>query len=103
MRHQNRPAPAVLPASSFHAAKNPLGLSLAGIAALHAVSTPPGGPFHRACPQDAMSRLVEWYNYERDHMSLDEGETPAMAYARKMPPKGVTVTDEQSGIMYRRE
>ena len=62
-----------------------------------------GGPFHHAGPQDAMSRLVEWYNYERDHMSLDEGETPAMAYARKMPPKGVTVTDEQSGIMYRRE
>ena len=63
-----------------------------------------GGPFHNAgVPQDAMSRLVEWYNYDRDHMSLDEGETPAMAYARKMPPKGVTVTDEQSGISYRRE
>ena len=63
-----------------------------------------GGPFHRAKgPQDAMSRLVEWYNHERDHMSLDEGETPAMAYARKMPPKGATVTDDQSGIMYRRE
>ena len=63
-----------------------------------------GGPFHRADgPQDAMSRLVHWYNYERDHMSLDEGETPAMAYVRKMPPRGVTVTDEQSGIVYRRE
>ena len=36
-------------------------------------------------------------------MSLDEGETPAMAYACKMPPRGVTVTDEQSGISYRRE
>ena len=50
-----------------------------------------------------MARLVDRYNYERDHMSLDEGETPAMAYARKMPPRGVTVTDEQSGITYRRE
>lgn len=63
-----------------------------------------GGPFHRAKgPQDAMSRLVEWYNHERDHMSLDEGETPAMAYARKMPPRGETVMDPQSGITYRRE
>jgi len=31
---------------------------------------------------------VEWHNYERDHMSLDEGETPAEAYARKMTPRG---------------
>ena len=62
-----------------------------------------GGPFHRAKgPQDAMSRLVEWYNHERDHMSLDEGETPDMAYARKMPPRGETVMDPQSGITYRR-
>ena len=49
-----------------------------------------------------MARLVDRYNYERDHMSLGEGETPAMAYARKMP-RGATVTDEQSGITYRRE
>ena len=62
-----------------------------------------GGPFHAEGPNDPIDRLVAWYNYERDHMSLDEGETPAMAYARKMPPRGVTVTDEQSGISYRRE
>ena len=62
-----------------------------------------GGPFHAEGPNDPIDRLVAWYNYERDHMSLDEGEAPAMAYARKMPPRGVTVTDEQSGISYRRE
>ena len=50
-----------------------------------------------------MDRLVERCSHERDHMLLDEGETPAMAYARKMPPRGVTVTDEQSGITCRRE
>ena len=62
-----------------------------------------GGPFHSEGPADPIDRLVQWYNYERDHMSLDEGETPYMAYVRKMPPKGVTVIDEQSGISYRRE
>lgn len=36
-------------------------------------------------------------------MSLGEGETPGMAYARRMPPRGVTVTDGRSGITYRRE
>ena len=61
-----------------------------------------GGPFHSEGPRDTIDRLVEWYNCERDHMSLDEGETPAEAYARKMPPREV-VTDEQSGISYRRE
>ena len=35
-------------------------------------------------------------------MPLDEGKTPAMAYARKMP-QGVTVTDEPSGTSCRRE
>ena len=47
-----------------------------------------GGPFHAEGPNDPIDRLVAWYNYERDHMSLDEGETPAMAYARRMPPGG---------------
>ena len=46
-----------------------------------------GGPFHAEEPNDPIDRLVEWYN-ERDRMSLDEDETPAMAYARKMPPGG---------------
>ena len=36
-------------------------------------------------------------------MLLDEDETPAEAYTCKMPPRVVTVTDEQSGISYRRE
>ena len=36
-------------------------------------------------------------------MPLGEGETPAEAYARKMPPWGGPVTDEQLGIAYRRE
>ena len=62
-----------------------------------------GGPFYTEGPRGPIDRLVGRHNYERDHMSLDEGETPAEAYARKMPPRGVTVTDEQSGISYRRE
>ena len=48
-----------------------------------------GNPFHSKGPTDPIDRLVERYSYERDHMSLDEGETPAEAYARKMPPRGV--------------
>ena len=47
-----------------------------------------GSPFHTEGPRDPIALLVDWYNYERDHMSLDEGETPAMAYVRKMPPRG---------------
>ena len=47
-----------------------------------------------------MTRLVEWYNEDRPHMSLDEGETPAKAFVRKMPPRGQRVIDEQSGIVY---
>ena len=47
-----------------------------------------GGPFHAGGATDPIDRLVEWYNHERDHMSPGEGETPAMAYARKMPPGG---------------
>ena len=59
-----------------------------------------GGPFHQSGPKDAMTRLVEWYNEDRPHMSLDEGETPAEAFVRKMPPRGQRVIDEQSGIVY---
>ena len=58
-----------------------------------------GGPFHQSGPKDAMTRLVEWYNEDRLHMSLDEGETPAKAFVRKMPPRQ-RVIDEQSGIVY---
>ena len=38
--------------------------------------------------RDSIAPLVDWYNYERDHMPLGECETPAMAYVRKMPPRG---------------
>ena len=57
-----------------------------------------GSPFHTEGPRDSIALLVDWYNCERDHMSLDECETPAMACVRKMPPRGVTVTDGHSGI-----
>ena len=45
-----------------------------------------GGPFHSAGPTDPVARLVRWYNHDRAHMSLNKGETPARAFARKMPP-----------------
>ena len=45
---------------------------------------------------------MDQYNYERDHLSLDEGETPAMACVRRCS-RWVTVTDEQLRIVYRRE
>ena len=46
--------------------------------------------------------LVRWWNHTRPHMSLDWDnlETPAKAFVRKMPPKGITVVDEQSGEAY---
>lgn len=52
-----------------------------------------GGPFYTAGPRDPVERLVDWYNNERSHDSLDvdSGETPAGAFARKMAPKGVDV------------
>ena len=52
-----------------------------------------------------MERFMEWYNYRRAHMSLDWDnlETPAKAYARKMPPKGEIVVDGQTGEEYRAE
>lgn len=48
---------------------------------------------------------MKWYNYDRPHMSLgrDGEETPAEAYARKMPPRGEIVVDEQTGEEYRVE
>ena len=46
--------------------------------------------------------LVHWWNEIRPHMSLDWDslETPSRAFARKMPPKGTVVTDEQTGEAY---
>ena len=48
---------------------------------------------------DPIDLLMQWYNYDRPHMSLnrDERETPAQAFVRKMPPKRETVIDEQTG------
>ncbi len=40
---------------------------------------------------DVIARFVRWYNYERPHDSLDTSklETPAQAFARKMPPNDI--------------
>lgn len=48
---------------------------------------------------------MEWYNYGRAHMSLNQEseETPAQAFMRKMAPTGETVMDEQTGEEYRAE
>ncbi len=64
-----------------------------------------GGPFHTEPPKPALERFMEWYNYNRAHMSLDweNGETPAQAFMRKMAPAGETVVDEQTGEEYRAE
>ena len=42
---------------------------------------------------------MQWYNYDRPHMSLnrDELETPTQAFVRKTSSKGETVIDEQTG------
>lgn len=39
---------------------------------------------------DPVDLFMQWYNYDRSPMSLgrDGEETPAEAFARKMPPKG---------------
>ena len=52
-----------------------------------------GGPFHAGGPRDAVEMLVDWYNNDRSHESLDvdSGETPARAFARKTAPEGVDV------------
>ena len=49
-----------------------------------------------------VDRLVHWWNHIKPHRSLDWStlETPARAFKRKMPEKGTTVTDEQSGESY---
>ncbi len=42
---------------------------------------------------------LRWYNHDRPHMSPND-DTPVQAFAKKMPPKGTTVIDGQSGEMY---
>ena len=52
---------------------------------------------------DPVDLFMEWYNYRRPHMSLGvdgQEETPVQAFARKMPPKGEIVVDEQTGEKY---
>lgn len=55
-----------------------------------------GGPFHTRGPRDPVDRLVDWYNNERFHDSLDadSGETPAGAFARKAAPRGADAERE---------
>ena len=61
-----------------------------------------GAPLNTSPKKDAITRFIEWYNYTRPHMSLDLDnlETPAQAFARKMPPPGQTVIDRQTGEEY---
>ena len=51
---------------------------------------------------ESIDELIHWWNNIKPHMSLDWDnlETPAKAFARKMPEKGTTVIDEQSGEVY---
>ena len=49
---------------------------------------------------DPMDLLMQWYNYRRTHMSLNDGETPAGAFERKMAPRGERIIDKQTGEEY---
>ena len=52
---------------------------------------------------DPANLFMEWYNRKRPHMSLGvdgESETLAHAFIRKMPPRGETVVDKQTGEEY---
>ena len=57
-----------------------------------------GGPFHTRGPRDPVQMLIDWYNDDRCHASLDvdSGETPAGAFARKMVPKDVSLADAEA-------
>jgi putative transposase len=54
---------------------------------------------------EGIDELIDWWNNIKLHMSLDWDnlETPSKAFARKMPEKGTTVIDEQSGEVYHAE
>ena len=49
-----------------------------------------------------VDRPVHWRNEARPHRSLgwESLEAPAVAFVRKMPPKGTVVKDEQTGESY---
>ena len=51
---------------------------------------------------DPIDLFMQWCNYDRPYMSLNrnERETPAQAFVRKMPLKGETAIDEQTGEEY---
>ena len=52
---------------------------------------------------ETIDELIHWHDHIKPHMSLDWDnlETPAQAFARKMPQKGATtVIDEQTGEKY---
>ena len=41
-----------------------------------------------AIESDPFARFIKWYNYDREHeaLNIDEPETPAQAFRRKIPP-----------------
>ena len=52
---------------------------------------------------DPVDLFMEWCNHRRSHMFLGvggENETPTHAFIRKMPPRGETVVDKQTGEEY---
>ena len=53
-----------------------------------------GNPFYSTGSTDPVARLVHWYNYDRTHMSLNKGETPAKAFARKMPTQDAEAIED---------
>ena len=58
-----------------------------------------GDIFHAAGRRDPVTRLVDWYNNDRTHESLDleSAETPAMAFARRMPASAGADEGGESG------
>ena len=51
---------------------------------------------------DPIARFIKWYNYDREHESLDIDvlETSAQAFLRKMPPDDGEVIDPETGEGY---
>ena len=52
---------------------------------------------------DPVNLFMEWYNRKRPHMSLGvdgASETLAHAFIRKMPPRGETAVEKQTGEEY---
>ena len=67
------------------------------------------GPPGTGCPigggvieSDPIARFIKWYNYDREHeaLNIDELETPAEAFRRKMPPDNEEVIDPETGEEY---